>query len=104
MMPLLCLCDYTICLMAEPRSQLTMLLQYFCGRMQFLAVACAMSGNLRRACTLSADLLQVFFDLDTTRARCLQILLRISLDFRLTMLASLNLITKVLQSHCELGA
>src|SRR5271170_5607936 len=99
-----CLCDYMICPMTKPRGQFAVLLLHFFGRMELLAVAGAMSGNLRRACTLSADLLQVFFDLQTTRARRLQILLRITLDFRLPMLATFDLIAEALQPHCEFGA
>src|SRR5271167_4148679 len=99
-----CLRNYTICLMAEPRSQLTVLLQYFFGRMKLLAVACAMSGNLRRARALSSNLLQVFFDLQATRAGCFQILLRVAPDFGLPMWTTFDLITQALQSHCKLGA
>jgi hypothetical protein len=104
LVPFVCLCDYMIRLMAEPRRQFAVPLQYLIGRMKLLAVAGAMRGNLRRARTLSADLLQVFFDLDTTRARCLQILLRVALDLRLAMLAAFNLIAYALKSHCKLGA
>ena len=82
--------------MAEPSSKLTVLLQDFFRRMEFLAIACAMSGNLRRACTFPSNLLQVFFDLDSTRTRCLQILLRISLDLRLPMLAAFDLVAEAL--------
>ena len=93
----LCLCDDTICLMAESISQVAvLLLQHLFRRMDFLTVARAMSGYLRRACALSTDLVQVFFDLDTTRARCLQILLRISLDLRLPMLTAFDLIAETL--------
>jgi hypothetical protein len=52
-----CLCNDTICLMAEPCCEFTMLLQYFFRRMEFFAVAGAMSSNLRRACTFSSNLL-----------------------------------------------
>src|SRR5271163_5160755 len=99
-----CLCDYSICLMAEPRSQFNVLLQYFFGRMKFLAVACAMSGNLGRARALSSNLLQVFFDLHAARAGCFQILLSVAPDLRLAMLTTLDLITQALQSHRKLGA
>jgi len=61
------------------------LLQDFFRRMEFLTIACAVSGYLCRARALSSNLLQVFFNLHPTRARCLQILLRISLDLRLPM-------------------
>ena len=88
--------DNTIRFMAELRGQLTVLLQHFCRRMKLLAVAGAMSGNLRRARALSSNLLQVFFDLHSTRARCLQILLRISLDLRLPMLAAFDLVAEAL--------
>ena len=53
----LCLCDDTICLMAEPCCEFTVLLQDFFRRMEFLAVAGTMSGNLRRTCTFSSNLL-----------------------------------------------
>src|SRR5665213_97547 len=100
----LCFCDDTICLMAEPCCEFTVLLQDFFRRMEFLAIAGTMSGNLRRARTLSTDLLQVLPDLHTAQARCLQILLRISFDLRLAMLAAFNLIAKALQLHCKLGS
>jgi hypothetical protein len=57
MMLSLCLCDDTICLMAEPSSKLTVLLQDFFRRMEFLTIAGTMSGNLRRARTFSSNLL-----------------------------------------------
>ncbi len=98
----LCLCDDTICLMAESSSQVAVLLQHLFRRMDFLTVARAMSSYLRRACALSTDLVQVFSDLDTTRARCLQILLRMTFDLGLTMLAAFDLIAKALQLHCKL--
>jgi hypothetical protein len=72
--------------------------------MEFLAVPCARSRNLRWARTISAYLLQVFLDLYPTRTRCFQILLREALDLWLTMRAALYLIAKTLQSHCELGS
>ncbi len=100
----LCLCDDTICLMAEPCCEFTVLLQDFFRRMEFLAIAGAMSSNLRRTRTVSSNLLQVFFDLHTTRTRCLQILLRISLDLRLPMLAAFELIAEALQPHRKLGS
>ena len=80
----LCFCDDTICLMAR-----TLLRVHGCwcktpsGEWEFFTIACAMSGNLRRPCTFSSDLLQVFFYLHTAQTRCLQILLRITLDLRL---------------------
>ena len=104
MMLSVCLCDDTICLMAEPSSKLTVLLQDFFRRMEFLAIACAMSGNLRRTRALSSNLLQVFFDLDSTRTRCLQILLRISLDLWLPMLTAFDLIAEALQPHRKFGS
>jgi hypothetical protein len=58
-----------------------------------------MSGYLRRARALSSNLLQVLFDLHAPRTRSFQVLLRVALDLRLSMLATLNLITQALQFH-----
>ena len=90
--------------MAELRSKFTVPLQHLFWRMNLLVVASTMGSNLRRACALSSNLLQVFFDLLTTWTRCFQILLRISLDFRLAMLTAFNLVTKTLQPHRKLGS
>ena len=54
-----------------------------------------MRGNLCCARTVSANLLQVFFDLLTTRTRCVQILLRIALDLRLAVLAAFDLVAQL---------
>ena len=66
------------------------LLQHLFGRVKLLAVAGAMGSHLCGSRTLSADLLQVFFDLHTAGTQYLRILLRI-LDLGLPMLAALDL-------------
>ncbi len=62
-----------------------------------------MGSHLCCARTLSTDLMQVFFDLHTARTRCLQILLRITLNLRLPVPAAFDLIAQALQPHCKLG-
>ncbi len=54
---LLCLQDNTFCLMAVLCSEFTMLLQHLFTREQVFTIPCAMSGNLRGTCTISAYLL-----------------------------------------------
>jgi hypothetical protein len=65
-------------------------------RLNFFFVARPMCRNLCRACALSADLLQMFFDLFPPWTRCVQIFLRISLNLRLAVFADFNLITELL--------
>jgi hypothetical protein len=57
MMLFVCFCDDTICLMAEPCCEFTVLLQDFFRRMDFLAVACAMSCYFCCARALSSNLM-----------------------------------------------
>jgi hypothetical protein len=49
--------DNTICLMAELRGQFAVPLQHFFRRKKFLAIACTVGGNLRRARTIPTYLL-----------------------------------------------
>ena len=63
-----------------------------------------MGRDLRRARAVSADLLQVLFDLLTARARCVEILLGIAFDLRLSVLAGLDFVTQTLKPNGKLGA
>src|ERR1700679_4174364 len=63
-----------------------------------------MGGNLGSTRAVPANLLQVFFYLLPARTRCVEVLLRVALDLRLTMLAALNLVAQAMQSHGKLGA
>lgn len=74
---------HTVSLIAELHSQLTMPPQDLILRLNLFLVSCTMCCDLCRACTLSADLLQMFLDLFPSWTRCVQILLCVSLDFRL---------------------
>src|SRR6202789_899729 len=63
-----------------------------------------MGGNLGSTRAVPANLLQVFFYLLPARTRCVEVLLRVALDLRLTMLAALNLVAQTMQPHGKLGA
>ena len=93
----------SIRLMPELSGQFAVPLQNFFGRMKLLAVPRAMSCDLRRACTVSANFLQVSDDLFPARARCVKILLAVALDLRLAMFAAFNLITQPMQPQGEFG-
>ena len=62
-----------------------------------------MRGNLGRACSVAANLLQMRLDLFAARARRLQVLRAVSLYLRLAVLAALDLVAEILQATGELG-
>ena|SRR5580698_820201 len=70
---------------------------------QLLAVARPMRSNLRRSRSFPANLLQMTFDLFATRARRVQILLRITFDLWLTVLSNLDLVAQPLNPYRQLG-
>src|ERR1700679_19911 len=62
-----------------------------------------MSGDLCRTRAVPADLLQVLFDLFTAWTGCVEILLCVAPDLRLTMLATFDLVTQAMQPHGKFG-
>jgi hypothetical protein len=57
-------------------------------------------------CRGSVDSLfpQMVFDLFTSRTGGLQVFLRVASDFRLSMLAALQLVAQFFQTQCQLGS
>src|SRR5260370_32367159 len=68
-----------------------------------LVLSRAVSRNLGRPRAFSSNLLQVTLDLFAARTGCIQVFLRVALDFRLAMLSSLDLIANPLQPRGKLG-
>jgi hypothetical protein len=66
-------------------------------RQQFLAIARPVRGDLRRRCAIKALFPLVILDLLTAEAGGFEILLRITLDLRLAVLAALQLVAQPLQ-------
>src|ERR1700677_278 len=58
-----------------------------------------MGSNLCRSCAFSSNLLQVPLDLFSSWTGRIQIFLRIALDFQLTVLTALDLVTESLQTN-----
>ena len=69
-----------------------MLLPHLLDGLRLLRVTGSMRRDLRRPSPAQSLFLQPLHDLLTPRTRCLQILFRITLDLRLTMLAALHFI------------
>ena len=91
--------DDTIRLMAKRSCKFPMLLLHFLGRQQFFPVACGTRRNLGGSRSIHPLLAEMVFDLLSPKAGCLQILTRVVFDFRLAILAALNLIPQLLQSR-----
>src|SRR6202171_2870491 len=89
--------------MAVLYSQFAVPLQYLFWGMNLLAVPRAMGSNLSRARAFSSNLLQVSLDLFSSWTRCIEIFLRVALDFRLSVLAAFDFIAQPLQVHGKLG-
>ncbi len=96
------LCDDAVGLMPILRGQLAVPLQDFLRRQQFLAVARMVGRDLRRRGSVDSLLPEMVFDLFPARAGRLQILLRISLDFRLSMLAALQFVAQLFKTQRQL--
>src|SRR5208337_856167 len=90
-------------LMAVLSRQFTVPLQYLFRGVNLLTVSGAMGGDLRGARAFSSNLLQVFLDLFSPWTRCIEIFLRVALDFRLSVLAAFDFIAQPLQAHGKLG-
>jgi hypothetical protein len=91
----------TIRLVPELSGQFTVPFKNLLGRVKFLTVPCTMSSDLRSACTISTNFLQVADDLFPTWARRVKILLAVALNLRLTMFAAFKLITQPVQPQGE---
>ena len=98
------LCDNAVGLVAILSGQLPVPPQDFLLRQQFLAVARVVRGDLRRRSSIDALLPQMILDLFPARAGRLQILFRISLDFRLPMLAAFQFVAQLLKAQRQLRA
>ncbi len=79
-----------------------MLLPHFFVRERLLRIARLMRRDLRGASPAHACLLHVLLDLLPPWTRRLQILPRVTLDLRLSMLAALDLVTELLQPRRKL--
>src|SRR5215472_14860574 len=73
-------------------SESLMLLPHFFVRKRLLGIARLMRRNLRGKSPANAGRRHVLLDLLSPRTRCLQILPRVALDLRLSMVATLDLI------------
>ena len=91
--------DNAIRLIAVLCSQFTVPVRYFFWRANLLTMPRAMSRNLCRARAFSSNLLQVPLDLFSPWTGCIEIVLRIAFDFRLTVFAAVDLIAQCLQSN-----
>jgi hypothetical protein len=87
----------------ELSGQLAVPFQNLFGRVNFLAVPRAMSGDLCGTCTVPANFLQVAGDLFPAWARRVKIFLAVVLNLRLTMFAAFNFITQTVQPQGEFG-
>jgi len=79
-----------------------MLRPHLLDAQRLLGVPRPVRRDLRRSGSSSALLGESLFYLLTPRTRCLQILFRVSLDLRLTMLAALHFIAQPLQPRPQL--
>ncbi len=70
--------------------------QYLCRRLQLLRVAGPVRGDLGRSRSLAPNLCQMLFDLAPSRAGRFKILRGKTLDLRLAMLATLDLVPEIL--------
>jgi len=93
----------TVRLVPELSGQLAVPFQNLFGRVNFLAVPRAMSGDLCGTCTVPANFLQVAGDLFPAWARRVKIFLAVVLNLRLTMFAAFNFITQTVQPQGEFG-
>ena len=71
--------------MAVLRGKFAVTMQHLRRRLDLLGIARPVRGDLGRARSLAADLLQVRLDLFAARARCLKVLRAVALDLRLAM-------------------
>ena len=101
---LACLCDDAVRLMPVLRGQLAVALQDFSRRQQFLAVARMVGRDLCCRCSVDSLFPEMIFDLFTSRTGSLQIFLRVSFYFRLSMLAALQFVAQLFQTQSQLGS
>ena len=88
---------HPIRLVAVLSGELPVPVQHLFRQLNLLGIPRPVRRNLGGSSTFAADLFQLGGDLRPARARCLQVLPRVTLDLRLAMVAALNLISQTLQ-------
>src|SRR5258708_4543603 len=98
-----CLYDRAFGLVPELCRQFAVPAEDLVLRLNLFLVPRPMCCDLSGACALSSSLLQMSLNLLSPWTRCVQVLLRVSPNLRLTVFARLDLIAKLLQPQGKFG-
>src|SRR5271165_1963652 len=93
--PFVCGADDGFGLVPEVGGELAMRGHYFRWRMDLLAVACGVCGDLGSLLSGAASALQILANLLAARTRCVKVFLRVAFDFRCAATANGDLVTEL---------